>query len=215
MKVFKFFSLMLIISVVLFSNSVSLGFAYFNNLNSNNGVSALVCGTWVVPVNYFGDFENFTNTTTGQVTVTIGSEDWDATNLILADNATTDNINDTKSGRISGGTGQNTMTSVNYFINLQTISLYIGLAPSSPTQGARKYEIQVSDNGVDWAVLHNDVGTPSVFSFVTIDMAAEIAGGLVIGSTTVTTSTPLQIRIYTNSKDTTLYNVDDITIITA
>lgn len=212
MKTLKLYSLIIaLICVSIFVNSTSLAFAFFDGTSSSASFSNIQVGNWTQLISTIIDFEGFTNTTSGAITTTINGIEWQATNLV-AGNTTNDQKNGATAGRITGGTGENYMVTTSYFTNLQTISFYVGLSLNSPTQGQRKYRLEVSHNGTDWAVLADNVGTSTSFDFVSADMATLLANGLLIGGTTADATTPLMIRIYYTSKSTTIYNIDDITI---
>ena len=212
MKAFKNFIIFFtFIYVSVFVSSISIGFGFMDKKNSSDSLS-LTVGTWYTAGAVI-DFEQFTNTTLG----VINSYDINGM-LFRLDNAVAGNsANDLKNGTTSARIIHvGTITSILYLTGLTTISFYGGMALDSDLKAAKKYEILISNDGVNFtSVFSGFAAKNNDFPFISVDMQSILASGVSMADgSTATSSTPLQVRFSFDGQGpngTRIYNIDDLT----
>ena len=138
--------------------------------------------------------------------------------LFRLDNAVAGNsANDLKNGAVSARIVHvGTITSILYLTGLTSISFYGGMALDSDLKAAKKYEIMISNDSVNFtSVFSGFAAKNNSFPLITVDMASILAGGVTLtDGSTANASTPLQIRFAFDGQGpagTRLYNIDDLT----
>ena len=215
MKIFKNKIVLTLFMLVILIKSAPLSYAYFDETSANKNV-LLQTGYWEYAQEtktYFTSFENFINDSYYLINECIDGEFWSLCNVVSADSLKDKKIGQ-KSIRIANC---GFLASDKYFIGLELISFYIGLANDSDNRGLRKFSVEVSNDGSSWTNVLTEGTTASEFRLVNIDMKNLLANGLSLGGGVVANEyTPLRVKISFDGTSPVgsirLFNLDDLTI---
>lgn len=202
--------IIILVLVTAFLGSSSVGYAFFDSLSATDSIN-LQIGEWQMPNLPLVDFESFTNTSTGNVNLSINDVDFLISNVV-AGNTSNDRKNNLISARIID-TGY--LKTTHYTISVNKISFYIGMAYNSPLNGALKYYVNISNNDVDFTEIYSSSASKNSFDYVEIDIESILNNGVIMPDGTIATNTtPIIFQFYfeANGSGTKLYNIDDILI---
>ena len=202
----KIVALFLFITIL---NVANVSYAYFDK-NTFLDTSTINVGNWEYLTTYNTGFQNFTNTNTGTLNITIDGEPFRISNVVTATSS-----DDLKIGTRSVKIAQiGYLQTSNTFLGLNTVSFNIGLRRKSSTKGNRYYYVEISNNTSTWAIIYTGQAT-TTFVYKEIDVAQILANGVTLNGTTLTGNTPLYARVRVNGADTNgtrTYNIDELTI---
>lgn len=175
--------------------SINFAYGYYDQLSTTQE-ETIPIGNFDNPflVTYYTGFENYTNTTLNQnINITIDGINWQV-NSVVRGNTNNDHKVGTQSARFNRNSYMN---SLNSFVDLRTISFYMGKTINSPSSG-KTYQIAIKDATSNWYIIVSGA-MPNTFTYFEIDVATMIQNGITLSNNvTVTQSTPLFVRIYFN-----------------
>lgn len=148
MQIFKNKILLTLVILLFFFNTAPLSYAFFDNTKVAKN-ALLQTGTWTFNAQlntYFTSFENFCNTNNCFVNKNIDGEVWGLCNVVCAHNSSDKKIGSSSIRVENCGF----LKSHSYFIGVELISFYVGLADNSDTRGPCKFSVLISSNGSDW-----------------------------------------------------------------
>jgi hypothetical protein len=192
----KLVPLFLAAFVLIALTNVSYGYAWFDETTTTQE-ETIPIGNFANPFlqTYYTGFETYNNTTTGSnVNVTIDGVRWQVFSVVRGTTG-----NDNKIGsRSARFTRDSYMNSRDSFIDLRTISFYMGKMVNSPSTG-KTYQVAISDNATsNWYIIATGA-MPNTFTYFEFDVQSMIQSGITLpNNVTVTSSTPLFVRIYFN-----------------
>ena len=213
-KIVNFCVLVIALASIIFGNSVTFGFAFWDDLQSLDSQTINV-GIWnIITESAVVDFEDFTNTDAGYIyDLFISGIQFDIFNTVVG-NSVDDLYYGTKSARLLN---HGYLSTVNYYTGISTFDFSEALSLDSGKNGSKKYQLFVSNNDTDFVEIDNGIAQKDTALMPhSIDVASILAGGVsMIDGSTADATTPLKYRLLfysTSSNGVNALNVDDLNL---